>query len=60
MFKLVIQTVTLGVLNVEFDDKGVVTAHNGKLIAIDPKVIAADPEAAEILEPYQTQVTEGI
>lgn len=46
----------LGVLNVDFDDKGVVKAHNGKLIAIDTK-IAADPEAVEVLKPYLTQVT---
>ncbi|WHY00037.1 5'-nucleotidase C-terminal domain-containing protein [Neobacillus sp. DY30] len=46
----------LGVLNVEFDDNGVVIAHNGKLIAIDSK-IAADPEAVKVLEPYQTHVT---
>ncbi|MFS0775240.1 5'-nucleotidase C-terminal domain-containing protein [Neobacillus sp. 3P2-tot-E-2] len=46
----------LGVLNVDFDDKGVVKAYNGRLIAIDTK-IAADPEAVKVLEPYQTQVT---
>jgi 2',3'-cyclic-nucleotide 2'-phosphodiesterase / 3'-nucleotidase / 5'-nucleotidase len=46
----------LGVLNVDFDDNGIVTAHNGKLIAIDAKVIAADPEAVKILEPYKLQV----
>lgn len=47
----------LGVLNVEFDDNGVVDAHNGKLIAIDPKVIAADSEAVKVLKPYQDRVT---
>ena len=43
----------LGVLNVEFDENGVVISHNGQLIAISNK-IAADPEAAELLAPYQS------
>jgi 2',3'-cyclic-nucleotide 2'-phosphodiesterase / 3'-nucleotidase / 5'-nucleotidase len=47
----------LGVLNVEFDENGVVISHNGQLIAISNK-IAADPEAVEVLAPYQTKVTE--
>ncbi|MEH7235556.1 5'-nucleotidase C-terminal domain-containing protein [Bacillus sp. JJ1562] len=44
----------LGVLNVEFDDNGVVVAHDGGLVAIGSQV--ADPEAAEILAPYKAQV----
>ncbi|THE12661.1 bifunctional metallophosphatase/5'-nucleotidase [Bacillus timonensis] len=46
----------LGVLNVEFDENGVVVAHDGGLVPIGNQV--DDPEAAEILAPFKTRVDE--
>ncbi|CAM3131303.1 5'-nucleotidase C-terminal domain-containing protein [Filibacter tadaridae] len=46
----------LGTLDVTFNKKGVVTAHNGKLIKIADKV--EDPEAAEILKKYSSEIEE--
>ncbi|WP_223254382.1 5'-nucleotidase C-terminal domain-containing protein [Bacillus sp. HNG] len=46
----------LGVLNVEFDENGVVVAHDGGLVAIGNQV--DDPEAAEILAPFKARVDE--
>ncbi|SEN40419.1 LPXTG-motif cell wall anchor domain-containing protein [Mesobacillus persicus] len=46
----------LGLLNVEFDETGVVVAQAGKLIKIDSQT--ADQEAVEILAPYKTKVAE--
>ncbi|WP_257215809.1 5'-nucleotidase C-terminal domain-containing protein [Fredinandcohnia onubensis] len=44
----------LGVLDVVFDEKGVVIEHAGELISIGDQ--EADPEAAEVLAPYKAQV----
>ncbi|WP_234987149.1 5'-nucleotidase C-terminal domain-containing protein [Bacillus sinesaloumensis] len=44
----------LGVLDVVFDDNGVVIEHEGKLVSIGSQ--EADPEATEILAPYKAQV----
>ncbi|MEH7224920.1 5'-nucleotidase C-terminal domain-containing protein [Bacillus sp. JJ1566] len=44
----------LGVLNVEFDENGIVVTHDGGLIAIGSQV--ADAEAVEILAPFKAQV----
>ncbi|MEH7382274.1 5'-nucleotidase C-terminal domain-containing protein [Bacillus sp. JJ1533] len=46
----------LGVLNVEFDENGVVIGHDGGLVAIGSQV--ADPEAAEVLAPFKAHVEE--
>jgi 2',3'-cyclic-nucleotide 2'-phosphodiesterase / 3'-nucleotidase / 5'-nucleotidase len=47
----------LGVLNVTFDENGVVASQNGHLIKIDNK-IAADSEAVNVLAPYKAEVDE--
>ncbi|MFD1779585.1 5'-nucleotidase C-terminal domain-containing protein [Fredinandcohnia salidurans] len=44
----------LGVLDVVFDEKGVVIEHAGELISIGDQ--EADSEAAEVLAPYKAQV----
>ncbi|WP_449538821.1 5'-nucleotidase C-terminal domain-containing protein [Ferdinandcohnia sp. Marseille-Q9671] len=44
----------LGVLDVVFDDNGVVIEHAGELISIGDQ--AEDPQAAEILAPYKDRV----
>lgn len=44
----------LGTLDVEFDKKGVVVRHDGKLIKIADKV--EDVKAATLLQPYKTKV----
>nr|WP_309098858.1 5'-nucleotidase C-terminal domain-containing protein [Fredinandcohnia onubensis] len=44
----------LGVLDVVFDEKGVVIEHAGELISIGDQEV--DPEAAEVLAPYKAQV----
>ncbi|WP_052353790.1 5'-nucleotidase C-terminal domain-containing protein [Neobacillus jeddahensis] len=44
----------LGVLNVEFDENGVIEAQDGRLIAIGAQT--ADPEAAEVLAPYKAKI----
>ena len=44
----------LGVLDVVFDEKGVVIEHAGELISIGDQ--EADPEASEVLAPYKAQV----
>jgi 5'-nucleotidase / UDP-sugar diphosphatase len=46
----------LGTLDVSFNKKGKVIAHDGELIKIADK--AADPEAAELLKKYSTKVAE--
>ncbi|QAS53423.1 5'-nucleotidase C-terminal domain-containing protein [Halobacillus litoralis] len=46
----------LGTLDVEFDEDGVVVGYAGELIDVSEK--EADPEAAEILEGYSSQVDE--
>ncbi|MCM3668115.1 5'-nucleotidase C-terminal domain-containing protein [Mesobacillus maritimus] len=46
----------LGVLNVEFDENGVIAAHSGQLVPIKDQV--ADQKAVEVLEPYKTKVNE--
>ena len=46
----------LGVLDVEFDQKGVVTKHAGQLIAIGSQ--EEDAEAKEILAPYKEKVNQ--
>jgi 2',3'-cyclic-nucleotide 2'-phosphodiesterase / 3'-nucleotidase / 5'-nucleotidase len=45
----------LGELNVVFSKNGVITKHDGKLIAIDSK-IAADQEAVDVLAPFKAEV----
>jgi len=44
----------LGVLDVEFDNKGNIVGHAGELIAIGSQV--PDPEAAALLAPYKEKV----
>ena len=44
----------LGTLDVTFDEKGVITKHNGQLIDIATK--AEDPKAAALLKPYKDAV----
>lgn len=44
----------LGTLDVEFDKKGVVIKHEGKLIPIGS--LAEDPEAKSVLAPFKAQV----
>jgi 5'-nucleotidase / UDP-sugar diphosphatase len=44
----------LGTLDVEFDNKGVIVRHDGKLIKIADKV--EDSHAAMLLKPYKTRV----
>ncbi|MDN4605959.1 5'-nucleotidase C-terminal domain-containing protein [Sporosarcina highlanderae] len=48
----------LGTLDVKFNPKGEIYSHAGKLINIDPKEIAADKKAAEILAPFTDKVNE--
>ncbi|MCM3636524.1 5'-nucleotidase C-terminal domain-containing protein [Sporosarcina luteola] len=52
----------LGTLDVKFNSKGEIYSHAGKLIATDPTVkdfpIAADKEAAKVLEPFTAKVNE--
>ena len=45
----------LGVLDVKFDENGVIEDYNGELIEINDKM-EADAEALEILRPYKEQV----
>lgn len=44
----------LGVLDVTFNDEGVVVSHAGELIKVGEKV--EDPEAAKVLKKYSTQI----
>ncbi|WP_234402340.1 bifunctional metallophosphatase/5'-nucleotidase [Oceanobacillus damuensis] len=46
----------LGVLDVQFDENGTVIGQAGELIAIGSQ--EEDPEAAAMLEPYQSQINE--
>ncbi len=46
----------LGLLNVEFDENGVIETHNGKLIEI--KEQDPDEEAQAVLAPFKTKVEE--
>ncbi|MGM0805609.1 MAG: bifunctional metallophosphatase/5'-nucleotidase [Bacillota bacterium] len=46
----------LGTLDVEFDRKGKVVNHAGKLIEVKTKT--ADPEAAKLLEKYSSKIAE--
>jgi LPXTG-motif cell wall-anchored protein len=48
----------LGVLNIEFDDKGVVVKEkvDGKLIKVDDASITPDAEALAVLAPFKTHV----
>lgn len=46
----------LGTLDVQFDENGVVVAHEGELIKIDDK--AEDAEAAAIIAPYTAKIKE--
>ena len=43
----------LGLLDVEFDNKGNIVGHAGELIKIDKQV---DPEAVTLLAPYKEKV----
>ncbi|WP_221175161.1 bifunctional metallophosphatase/5'-nucleotidase [Alteribacter keqinensis] len=46
----------LGVMNVSFDENGVVLEADGELLATEER--EADPEAAEMLAPYTEQIEE--
>ncbi|HWK21657.1 MAG TPA: chitobiase/beta-hexosaminidase C-terminal domain-containing protein [Ureibacillus sp.] len=46
----------LGMIDVTFDENGIITEHDGELIQVSG--YEEDPEAAEILKPYKEKVSE--